>query len=271
MLESLLSVRNVCWAGGAYQAAIAPAAIRERGDVPLQGRFACASQAPDGSVTLARDPLGLNKLFIAAHQSGTVVAANYLVDLVLHGVPFEAMYSVPAGHVVRIAPDENRVEVSRYAEDCDDSAATADVDAVARIPQLGQWLCVRRSIRRQTCPSACRGLDSGLIAALARRYFPAATAYTYSFTGRAYRSARTPCMPGGSQSFDLRLVPAMANDQLCSQNRALLRPGLARLQRALRDRERDRRVRDSQRRRGGGRTAAARADRRPGERVPRRL
>ena len=81
MFESLLSIRNLCWSDDAYQEAIGPDAIRASGEAPLHGRFACASAGADGSVTLARDRIGLNKLFVAVHESGNVVAGNYLVDL----------------------------------------------------------------------------------------------------------------------------------------------------------------------------------------------
>jgi asparagine synthetase B (glutamine-hydrolysing) len=220
MLESLLSIRNVCWSGDAYHAAIHPAAIDARGEARLHGRFAGASSDADGCVTLARDPLGLNKLFVAVHESGSVVAANYLVDMVRHGVPFEAMYSVPAGHVVRIAPKQNLVELSRYAADCNRPAAAAEsVDDVARSIRAGleNWLSriARQFGDRNVCICLSGGLDSGLIAALARKYFRNLTAYTYSFTGEgiplsedavyAERLARILDIP-------FRLVPATADD-----------------------------------------------------------
>jgi len=220
MFESLLSIGNFCWSRDAYHAAIEPDAIRASGGAPLHGRFACASQAVDGSVTLARDPLGLNKLFVAVHESGAVVAANYLVDLVRHGVPFEAMYSVPAGHVVRIDPKENVVEASRYSEAGDQPAdATVNVDDVARDirVELDGWLSrlARQFGDRPVAICLSGGLDSGLIAALARQYFARLTAYTYSFTGPgiplsedavyAARLAQILQIP-------FRLVPATADD-----------------------------------------------------------
>ena len=82
---------------------------------------------------LARDGLGLNKLFLAIHESGRVVAANYLIDLVRHGVPFEAIYSVPAGRAVDLDPARGTVVLSRYGG-CDTSAdsAPAAMEDVAR-------------------------------------------------------------------------------------------------------------------------------------------
>lgn len=229
MLESLLTIRNICWSGHAYHAAIEPAAIRTRGAAPLHGRFACASAASDGSVTLARDRLGLNKLFLAVHESGRVVAANYLVDLVRRGIPFEAMYSVPAGHLVRIAPKQHLVEVSRYGEACDQpAAAAASVDDIARDirVELEGWLSrlAGRFGDREVCICLSGGLDSSLIAALARKYFRRLTGYTYTFAGAgiplsedavyAERLARMLDIP-------FRLVPATADDLLSVVEAAL--------------------------------------------------
>jgi asparagine synthetase B (glutamine-hydrolysing) len=188
MLESLLRIGNFCWSGDAYHTAIEPLAIQADRRPPLHGRFACASSASDGRVTLARDRLGMNKLFLAVHESGTVVAANYLVDLVHHGVPFEAIYSVPAGYRVRIAPQQDLVEVCRNGDARDRSAAApASVDDVARDirADLEVWLSrlAAQFSNRHVCICLSGGLDSGLIAALAREYFPHLTAYTYSFTG----------------------------------------------------------------------------------------
>jgi asparagine synthetase B (glutamine-hydrolysing) len=178
---------------------------------------------------LARDRLGLNKLFLAVHQSGTVVTANYLCDLVGHGVPFEAIHSVPAGYVVRIAPREHRVEVSRYGDPQDRAgSAPARVEDVAsgiRV-ELEVWFArlARQFSERRICICLSGGLDSGLIAALASKYFSDVTAYTYSFTGPgtavsedamyAERLARALQIP-------FRLVPAAEDDLHAAVDAAL--------------------------------------------------
>ena len=168
---------------------------------------------------LARDPLGLNKLFVAVRESGDVVAANYLVDMVRYGVPFEAIYSVPAGHVVRIAPKQNLVEVLRYAEDHDYPATAApSVDDVARNirVELENWLqrIAAQFGDRDVCVCLSGGLDSGLIAALARKYFQKLTAYTYSFTGPGIPLSEDAVYAEQlAQVLDMpfRLVPATAD------------------------------------------------------------
>jgi asparagine synthetase B (glutamine-hydrolysing) len=222
MFESLLSIRNFCWSGDAFHTASEPVAVRACLRAPLKGRFACASMASDGSVTLVRDRLGLNKLFLAFHESGTVVAANYLCDLIGHGVPFEAIHSVPAGYAVRIAPKRDRVETSRYGELRDragsEPATVGDVARGIRV-ELEVWFArlARQFSDRKVCVCLSGGLDSGLVAALARKYFRNITAYTYSFTGpgkavsedamSAERLAQVLRIP-------FRLVPAGADELL---------------------------------------------------------
>jgi asparagine synthetase B (glutamine-hydrolysing) len=229
MFKSLLRVRNFCWSGEAYDTATDPIPIRACVGVPLRGRFAYASSGSDGIVTLARDRLGLNKLFMAVEESGAVVAANYLIDLVRNGVPFEAIYSVPAGYVVRITPGRDRVEVSRYGNAGDRlPVPAANIDAIARDMRAQLEFYLSRLAEQfgngpvAICLSG--GLDSGLIAALARKYFSDLTAYTYSFTGPglgvsedaiyAERLARCFGIP-------FRLVPASADDVHAAVDAAL--------------------------------------------------
>jgi asparagine synthetase B (glutamine-hydrolysing) len=69
----------------------------------LTGCFAVARRVGD-RVVLARDSLGLNKLYFAIHVHCGVVARNYLADLRDEGVPFEAIYAVPAGSMIEIVP-----------------------------------------------------------------------------------------------------------------------------------------------------------------------
>jgi len=203
VLESLLSIRNWCWSSQGR----------------IHGRFADASMEPDGRVSLTRDSLGLNKLFIAVHETGRIVAANYLIDLVRHGAPFEATYSVPPGHVVRIAPGEHRLDVALVTSGDDEPAGTANIDDIARDirASLEQWLSRLADQVGDRPVAICLsgGLDSGLIAAIACRYFSNLTAYTYSFTGpgvplsedaiHAERLARVLGLP-------FRLVPATDDD-----------------------------------------------------------
>ena len=183
MFESHLSIANVCWSGDTF----VRSAEVERA-TGLEGRFAYVAANPDGGVTLVRDKLGLNKLFLAIHASGTVLAANYLIDLVRRGAPFESIYSVPAGHRLALDPAHHVVAMSRFA-DLDQQPVVPDtaLHEVARDirEDLEHWFARLATAfgQKKICVCLSGGLDSSVIAALAREYFSDVTAYTYSFTG----------------------------------------------------------------------------------------
>lgn len=182
MLDSALRVRNFCWPGESRGNEISP----ERDPAGLRGQFSFALDRNDGKVTLVRDRLGLNKLFFAIHESGRVHAANYLIDLVQRGIPFEAIYSVPAGHSLLIDPPRRTLSLSRYFDlESLPAPETAESESPARAirNRLESWF---RRIAEQygdrkiaVCLSG--GLDSGMIGAFARKYFSDVTAYTYGF------------------------------------------------------------------------------------------
>jgi asparagine synthetase B (glutamine-hydrolysing) len=220
MLQRLLSVNDFYWAGETFRPALAgdrqdagPAVNPER----AQGRFARASASPESVVTLTRDRLGLNKLFVAVHETGEVVAANYLIDLVRRGVPFEAIYSVPPGHQVRLDGPRGILDVHRFAPT--PPAADASIDELAGDirRQLERWFGRLAAAfgHRRICLCLSGGIDSGIIAAFAREYFSNLTAYTYVYAeagappgedaAAAERLARSLRIP-------LRLVEASADD-----------------------------------------------------------
>lgn len=185
MLESQLTIANVCWSGDAF---VRSFAVDRAAATALEGRFACAAANPAGGVTLVRDKLGLNKLFLAIHESGRVLAANYLIDLVRRGVPCESIYSVPAGHLLDLDPAHRVVAVSRYADlDRQPGRQDAGVREVARgiREDLERWFGRLAAAfgQKKVCVCLSGGIDSSVIAALAKEYFSDVTAYTYSFVG----------------------------------------------------------------------------------------
>ena len=223
MVTHLLTIKNFYWAGDAFCPALALGRASDKETVApadVRGRFACACADEDGSVTLTRDRLGLSKLFLSVHETGTVVTASYLIDLVRRGVPLECVYSVPAGHVVRLDP-RGRIEASRPFAESDQAAAPCElsIEGIAqRIRrQLDVWFarmaaqCGHRKIR--VCLSG--GLDSGIIAAFARKYFTDVTGYTYSYMdGGASPSddANSAERLAEALRIPLRIVPASADD-----------------------------------------------------------
>jgi len=190
MYESLLTVKSFYWGpDGAFRPSIPFEACEHNAGAlaQVEGRFAYANVESDGRLTLARDRLGLNKLFVAVDATGTIRVASYLIDLVRHGVPFDGIYSVPPGHVVRVGPDRGAIAVERFRDvSVTDGGGNLPLDVAARTirRRLDLWfsrLAAQFGDRRiRVCLSG--GLDSGIIAAFAREYFTDVTAYTYVYT-----------------------------------------------------------------------------------------
>jgi asparagine synthetase B (glutamine-hydrolysing) len=107
VLEAHLRVPNLCWPSVDPDMAANPETL-----AGVAGRFALARH-DDERVRLARDKLGLNKLFFAVDRQG-VLAANYLADLADAGVPFEAICSAPAGAAVEIDLVRKAVTTRRH-------------------------------------------------------------------------------------------------------------------------------------------------------------
>jgi len=188
MLDSALRIGNFCWSRGSFISparadAVVAAAVE---GASLQGRFACATSGPDEGITLTRDRLGLNKLFVAVHESGRVTAASYLIDLVRRGVPLEAVYSVPAGHVVEL--DRHGAVVGLYPHG---PRSPREYSARAAIKDLAHdircalevWFSRLASqfSDRRICLCLSGGIDSSIIASLATRYFSDVVGYSYTF------------------------------------------------------------------------------------------
>ncbi|TMC37594.1 MAG: hypothetical protein E6J24_00225 [Chloroflexi bacterium] len=262
MVESMLRIRNLYWADARFQPTVP---TEDTGGLTamlatLRGQFSLALPAPRDTLILVRDPLGVNKLFFAIDEAGTVMAANYLVDLVSPGVPFETVYSVPAGHFVEIDPHGRTLSLRRYFHP--DAAARREapaLDAAARRirEHLELWFARLAADlgRRRVCVSLSGGLDSSMVAALATKHFSSVTAYTYGYAGsdapesEDVRSARRVADFLG---VSLRFVPATPDEVL--------------------GRERDHRARDRARCAAGRRRgASARPHRRSHERAPGRL
>jgi len=230
-LESSLRIRNFYWAGDSFRPSLqlGPGPL---GVLPLKllrGQFALA-EAADTRITLVRDPLGINKLFFAIHHSGRVSIANYLIDLVRRGVPGDAIYSVPAGHCVEVDFHRRTLASSRYFTaqigDTRGECSLADEGAAIR-GHLEAWF-TRLSDQfhsRKIFLCLSGGLDSGLIAALAARYFRDLTAYTYCYSqngDEVSEDATSALRLARALNIPVRLVTASRRDVLDAVHNALV-------------------------------------------------
>lgn len=152
------------------------------------GHFALHEGMSDGSHVLVRDLLGVQKLFFAI-DDGRVESSNYLVDLLRAGHPFENVFSVPAGHYVRVHSGDRRYELVRWGH--------VRFEAQPGGPQTEWGLeryagSIRGALERTFRGLAQRfagrpvyvtlsgGLDSTTIAALASEVFPGLHAVTFA-------------------------------------------------------------------------------------------
>ena len=186
LLERYLPIADLYWEGDTFRPAIdaaGPAELAER-LARIEGQFSLAV-ATESGVMLARDKHGVNKLFYAIREDGSVIAANYIADLVDRGVPFSAVFSVPSGRLTHVEPHAARLSHTRYYELPSPSGEGIEHGAREIREALETWFARMAASLRGRPIRLCLsgGLDSSVIAALAVRHFPDVTAYTYSFIG----------------------------------------------------------------------------------------
>ena len=151
------------------------------------GQFAIHRVNPDGSHLLARDPLGVNKLFFAV-ADGDVHSSNYLIDLIRQGIPAASISSVPAGHSARVLPNGS-VELARHGRLEFNDGPGPSLETVAgtiRSALASAFAEIRKLVAgRRVYVTLSGGLDSTVIAALAREWLGEFTAVTFGVTGDA--------------------------------------------------------------------------------------
>lgn len=196
----------------------------------LEGQFSFVRQAHSGSLLLARDRIGANKLFFAIHESGRTHVATFLDHLLSDGVPLEAVYSVPAGHLMEIHPQQKTLSLHRYAQiRPGKQAGDASLEECARGIRNQLEQCFSRLAQafasRTVCLCLSGGLDSGVVAAMARKHFPQVRAYTYGFESDGKivsEDAEAAQQLAAHLGIPLRLVPATAADIQDAVDAALL-------------------------------------------------
>lgn len=175
----------------------------------LTGQFALHREVR-GTHELSRDALGVNKLFFAIGADETVVSSNYWIDLLRAG--HRQVWSVPAGHVVRIAPAARALTAERFCELEFPEEGTRPlrehgVRIRARLDDVFQRIR-RVAAGRPLYVTLSGGLDSTGIAALAREHLGAFTAVTFALARPAADGAAVADEPPGSDLHAARRVAA---------------------------------------------------------------
>lgn len=230
MFRSYPLVPNLCW----LDEHLTPLDDDELGAIGIEhlarvrGRFALAHRDGD-RVLLARDKLGLNKLYYAHHPGQGLIAGSFLADLLDTGVVLDEIYAVPAGGAVEVdlARHELRAHsyhrLPRQAGGSTDLAATLTRVHDRLTTHFAQLAASAGDAKVMVCLSG--GLDSSLAAALARKHFTDVTAYTYTFLGPGGQYSADAVAAGrlaASLGFDHRLVVADAGQVLDLLPRALV-------------------------------------------------
>lgn len=152
------------------------------------GHFALHKRFDDGSHLLVRDLLGVHKLFFA-QGDGALESSNFLVDLLRAGHAFEDIYSVPAGHYVRVHPGQDAYALGRWgrvhfgaerAVPSAESSLASFADPIRAALERTFRLLARHCAGRPVYVTLSGGLDSTLIAALAREHFANLSAVTFA-------------------------------------------------------------------------------------------
>lgn len=167
-------VSNFLWLEGRPLEAT-PARLTAADCQALSGQFALHLHEPGGSHLLARDRLGVNKLFFAIDRDGRVDSSNYLWPLIRRGHRPEDIWSVPSGHVVRIDPARRQYQLEKLlALEYGSDAGEVHTPALAkRIRQALTSTFVRlaEALRgRRIYVTMSGGLDSSVIAVLAKEH-----------------------------------------------------------------------------------------------------
>jgi asparagine synthetase B (glutamine-hydrolysing) len=174
--------RNFAWDGAAL--------YRERDFAPeapipeyLRGAAAAVVPTPDDGSDrqrwrIVRDPLGLNKLFWATRDDGSIEVSARPAELVRRGHPFNEINGFPRGCVVDLdplAPEPVEHSLlprtwSARSEGSEDLDATAETIRGTLERYLAALAAAYPAAPVYVCLSG--GLDSSGVAALAREHFP---------------------------------------------------------------------------------------------------
>jgi asparagine synthetase B (glutamine-hydrolysing) len=152
-----------------------------------EGQFSLHQVLPSEEHVLARDALGINKLFYAIDETGNIQSSNYWIELIRCGCAPEAIWSVPSGHVLCVTARRRALSLRKYAQlefSEDSSRADADLRYWAqriRARLRGVFRRIRDVVReRKVYVTLSGGLDSTVVAVLAREFIGQFTAVSFA-------------------------------------------------------------------------------------------
>lgn len=182
----------------------------------LRGHFALHLKSADGGAQLlARDPLGVNKLFFAIKRgtgetNDEVDSANFFIELVQRGHRPADIWSVPSGHLVRIWPAERRLTLEKFSTlSFADDAAAVEADLPRHAERIRTQLdatfrILNKALAGRTVyVTLSGGLDSTTVAALAKQHLDKFSAVTFFVQGKD---------PEGEPGSDVHFARLVARD-----------------------------------------------------------
>ena len=152
----------------------------------ISGQFAIDIRDREGGHVLARDPLGVNKLFFAITHDNVVDTSNYLIDLIHRGHRLEDILSVPSGHNLAVNPTQKSLQLTKYNQlafnEGRTDSLTIDDYALNIRERMVDVFCRLKALvaGRPIYVTLSGGLDSTTIAAMARECLGEFTAVTFS-------------------------------------------------------------------------------------------
>ncbi|MDH5572287.1 MAG: asparagine synthase-related protein, partial [Gammaproteobacteria bacterium] len=147
------------------------------------GSYAVAWE-DNNNIYLARDPLGINKLFYGFNDNGEIVVANRIRKLAEHGIHLDKVASCSAGSLVKIN-NENKIEMTEMPVSDRPISENFNLEAFQQTVK-GKLKSYFNHIAERwpdatfvVCLSG--GLDSSIIAHMAKKMLPNVYAASFSF------------------------------------------------------------------------------------------
>jgi len=219
------TIANFVWSDGRPAGDLALAAAARPTDVlaATQGQFALVEASRGGELFLARDALGVNKLFFGLKRDGTFDWSNYWADLLDRGFAPEEIWSVPSGHYAVLDRSKRALDLNKFADfHFNESDHYSQDEIAARAARVRERLVqVFEQLRALAAGRAfyvtlSGGLDSATIAVLARQIIGEFTAVTFCVrgSGGAFRpSDDFAAASRVAEDLGVRFLPVLVSEE----------------------------------------------------------